>query len=358
MTAIVSSGGTTAAPSTPTATTSTGAFAGTSAQGTGTVAEVSDVFTQLIANMLNVTSSPAKPGALPLPQDLSSLDLANLDVSGDPLELSIDDGDSDLDIDDLDDEDASALSLAAMLSGFPALALSSAPQVASSSSSTAPGTAEGGAGTAGIEGDLLASRTEIDITQSAINALTGGAADAANDALSVDTDPTAITGTQNNTSTPQIHTLMPAHGGPHIDAPPDATLRAPVGSPAWKDELGTQLTWMAVNGREAASLRLSPEHLGPLDIRISMKEGEASVYFGASNPDTRSALEQSLPRLRELFAASGLVLGDAGVSRDAPRNSFKPSTQPGTTRSVSDASSESPVKSVTLSRVGLIDTYV
>jgi flagellar hook-length control protein FliK len=143
-----------------------------------------------------------------------------------------------------------------------------------------------------------------------------------------------------------------------VDVTPDATLRAPVGTHAWKDELGTQLTWMALNNRETASLRLSPEHLGPVEVRISMNDTGASVYFGASNADTRSALEQSLPRLRELFASNGLVLADAGVSRDAPRNAFKPSPQPGALRGVSDASSEASVTSITLARVGLVDTYV
>jgi hypothetical protein len=115
---------------------------------------------------------------------------------------------------------------------------------------------------------------------------------------------------------------------------------------------------MAANGREAASLRLSPEHLGPLEIRISMREGEASVVFGASNPETRSALEQSLPKLREMFASQGLVLGDANVSRDSPRDSFKPATFTNASRGSSDAGVDADVKPVTLSRLGLVDTYV
>jgi flagellar hook-length control protein FliK len=105
-------------------------------------------------------------------------------------------------------------------------------------------------------------------------------------------------------------------------------------------------------------LRLSPEHLGPLEIRISMKDGEASVMFNASNADTRSALEQSLPRLREMFASQGLVLGDANVSRDAPRDSFKPATFAKASRGSSDGTDDAGVNPVTLSRLGLVDTYV
>jgi flagellar hook-length control protein FliK len=115
---------------------------------------------------------------------------------------------------------------------------------------------------------------------------------------------------------------------------------------------------MAANGREAASLRLSPEHLGPLEVQISMKDGQANVVFGASNPETRHALEQSLPRLREMFAAQGLTLGNANVSRDTPRDSHKPAPFTGSSRGSSDASADISVKRVTLSRVGLVDTYV
>jgi flagellar hook-length control protein FliK len=156
-----------------------------------------------------------------------------------------------------------------------------------------------------------------------------------------------------------MHALMAAHNAtPDIDVPADGALRSPVGTHTWKEELGAQLTLMAVNGREAASLKLSPDHLGPLEIRISVQDGQASVHFGATSAETRSALEQSMPRLRELFAAQGMVLADAGVSRDAPRNAFKPAPFSGGSRGSSDADAVPSVTSVTLARAGLVDTYV
>ena len=95
--------------------------------------------------------------------------------------------------------------------------------------------------------------------------------------------PPITSNTQNATPQVQVHSLLTTHLGAGRRGGPTATINAPVGAPTWNDELGTQLTWMAINGREAASLRLSPEHLGPLEVRISVREGEASVYFGASN---------------------------------------------------------------------------
>jgi flagellar hook-length control protein FliK len=92
-----------------------------------------------------------------------------------------------------------------------------------------------------------------------------------------------------------------------------------MGTQAWTDEVGGHLTWMAANGRESASLTVSPDHLGPIEVRISVQDGQASVWFGAQNADTRAAIEQALPRLRDLFSAQGLSLADSGVFREAPR---------------------------------------
>jgi flagellar hook-length control protein FliK len=110
--------------------------------------------------------------------------------------------------------------------------------------------------------------------------------------------------------------------------PASRALYQPVGSNAWADEIGSRLNIMAEQGKHVASLRLSPEHLGPLEIRISIQDDQASVWFGATHADTRAAIEHALPRLRELFAAQGMSLADAGVYREPPREQqqFAPTT--------------------------------
>ena len=92
-------------------------------------------------------------------------------------------------------------------------------------------------------------------------------------------------------------------------------LKSFVGSSDWNDELGTHLTWMTQKGLESGSLRVSPEHLGPVEVTISVQNGDASVWFAANHPDTRAALEQALPQLRQMFAGQGMNLADSGVSR-------------------------------------------
>ncbi|HEX8757952.1 MAG TPA: flagellar hook-length control protein FliK [Steroidobacteraceae bacterium] len=138
------------------------------------------------------------------------------------------------------------------------------------------------------------------------------------------------------------------------------SIAAPVGTSAWTDELGAKVTWMAHQGIESASLHLSPEHLGPLQVSISVHDGQASVWFGAAQPDTRLALQQSLPQLRQLFATQGLTLADTGVSRDPPRGQ----SQQGSARSAAPVSAigavslDSAETRISVARgLGLLDTY-
>jgi hypothetical protein len=337
MAAILNSGG--SAPSAASPVAVTGTPTALPAQGTPVVS--TDIFTQLIAKMIGARP-PAQPAPALLPPDLAT----PADLSTDGFELPSDDGESDLD--ETDDEESGVLAVAALLPGLTPVT----PQPASNAT-------EKSVSTEAISNAFIARRAEIEVSEVAVEALVDESASAADDAASLEPLPTpASTINQNTNPSVNVHAMLASHATAAVDAAPDITINTPVGTPAWQDDLGTQLTWMAINGREAASLRLSPEHLGPLEVRISVREGEASVYFGASNPETRSALEQSLPRLRELLASQGLVLADAGVSRDAPRNAFKPSAQPGGPRGISDAAAESNVSSVTLTRMGLVDTYV
>ena len=295
---------------------------------------------QLFAGMINAAPSSSSP------QDLTAM---AFESDAQPLTES---ADTNTDDTDGDKDEADALAMAALLPGLMSTAV------------PAPGTGAPGTGAQSTDGpsvdivSLTTAGVAADGSDDALVSLADNTADAAGNVPLGNTDSSAAPVPSPTINTAHMHALLNSHAAASADAIADGVVQAPVGSPDWKDELGTHLTWMAVNGREAASLRLSPEHLGPVEVRISVDDGKASVYFGAANADTRNALEQSLPRLRELFASQGMVLADAGVSRDAPRNQFKPSASPGGSRSSSDAGVEASVKSVTLTRAGLIDTYV
>ncbi len=137
-------------------------------------------------------------------------------------------------------------------------------------------------------------------------------------------------------------------------------VKTPVGSGAWADELGTKITWAAHQGIESASLQLSPAHLGPVEVKISVQDGGTSVWFGAAQADTRAALEQALPRLREMFSTQGMNLTDAGVSREPPKQQAKQQGVQGiqAVSGVSGAGTDDASAAAAIRvRLGLLDTY-
>jgi hypothetical protein len=140
------------------------------------------------------------------------------------------------------------------------------------------------------------------------------------------------------------------------DAAHSRAVNVPVGNAAWAEEIGNRLTMMVEQGKHTASLRLSPEHLGPLEVRITMNDDKASVWFGAAHADTRSAIENALPRLREMFASQGLLLADAGVSREPPRQQANQSPQSSSSGDFSAETGDSSVAASSM-RLGLLDTY-
>lgn len=146
--------------------------------------------------------------------------------------------------------------------------------------------------------------------------------------------------------------LRAASVEPNVSRP----LHSPVGSSAWADELGARLTMMAEQGKHTASLRLSPEHLGPLEIRIAIRDDQASVWFGAAHADTRAAIEHALPRLRELFESQGLSLTDAGVFKEPPREQAAARARAGSEAHESHADESSAPARVNLN-LTLIDAY-
>ena len=134
-------------------------------------------------------------------------------------------------------------------------------------------------------------------------------------------------------------------------------VNVPVGSAQWADEIGSRMTMMVEQGKHTASLRLSPEHLGPLEVRITMNGDQASVQFGAAHVDTRTAIENALPRLREMFASQGLSLADANVSREPPRQQQNPTPQSSSSSSSFGGEGGATAVSAAQIRLGLLDAY-
>ncbi len=97
-------------------------------------------------------------------------------------------------------------------------------------------------------------------------------------------------------------------------APALPVIETPVRDAAWGDRIGDRLLMMAGSKMQVAEIRLSPAELGPLRVQIAIDDGAISVTFHAQHAITREALEQAMPRLRELFADNGLTLGQSNIA--------------------------------------------
>ncbi|WP_405241372.1 flagellar hook-length control protein FliK [Lentisalinibacter salinarum] len=146
-------------------------------------------------------------------------------------------------------------------------------------------------------------------------------------------------------------------------------LPSPPGTPEFADQVAERVVWMAGQKLDRAQIRLNPAHLGPISVDVSVGEDGANITFTAQHAVTREALEQALPRLREMFNGSGLALAGADVSGQGP-DTHRGGDEAGTAAggdtapgigvsgaADAEAVAETPVRSGSAGR-GLIDTYV
>jgi flagellar hook-length control protein FliK len=192
-----------------------------------------------------------------------------------------------------------------------------------------PAMGAGSAATAAIK--LAASATAVAALK------TGASAEAAGDDAPTTAASSALATPPSATTSPtQLVRLVPV----------------PVSDRAWPQAVATQVHWLASNGVQSATLKLSPEHLGPVEIHIELQSSQVNVTFSAAHAETRGALEQTVPRLRELLASNGLTLGHTQVQQEA-----RPGRPPPDRRSSPGVESDEPVSLPISGTLGLIDEY-
>jgi len=121
---------------------------------------------------------------------------------------------------------------------------------------------------------------------------------------------------------------------------PQTAIPQPVASQAWGGMVGERVVWMFGQQHQSAEIMLNPPALGPLEVRLSMSDGQANLTFTTQHAPVREALEAATPRLREMLSESGIGLGNVSVnvgnfSRQDPQNSPRPSAaqnEPGDSR--------------------------
>lgn len=99
------------------------------------------------------------------------------------------------------------------------------------------------------------------------------------------------------------------------DSKPVLNMSVPLSSsPAWQQSFGEKIMYMINQNMQGAEIKLNPPELGPLEVKLSMKQDQATILFSSNNQQVREILESALPRLREMLGDSGLNLANVDVS--------------------------------------------
>ena len=96
-------------------------------------------------------------------------------------------------------------------------------------------------------------------------------------------------------------------------------LDTPLKDQAWPAEFGQKVVWLANQDRQNAQITLNPPDLGPIELSLNVRNDQATAAFTSANPEVREAIEQALPRLREMLAGVGVELGQTNVSAESFR---------------------------------------
>lgn len=88
----------------------------------------------------------------------------------------------------------------------------------------------------------------------------------------------------------------------------------PVGQPQWSEAVGEKVLWLAAQNVQSAEINLHPKDLGPIQVKVSVNQEQASVSFTSHHAVVREVLDQNLNRLRDMFNEQGLNLVNVDVS--------------------------------------------
>ncbi|MDO8369587.1 MAG: flagellar hook-length control protein FliK [Candidatus Nitrotoga sp.] len=110
-----------------------------------------------------------------------------------------------------------------------------------------------------------------------------------------------------------------ASSAENLSLPIQLSVDTPLAHNAWTDEFSQKITWVATQHGQSAELHLNPPQLGPLDVLIKVDGDQATALFTSPHAVVRDAIEQALPKLREMLADNGIMLGNASVSDQSSR---------------------------------------
>lgn len=98
------------------------------------------------------------------------------------------------------------------------------------------------------------------------------------------------------------------------NSPVIISLPVAVDQPRWQESLAQQIILFKRHNIEQAEIRLHPEELGSLQIKLSMHDGKMQLHMAVAVGVVKGILESALPYLRTSLAEQGIELQQTEVT--------------------------------------------
>ncbi|GLQ93748.1 flagellar hook-length control protein FliK [Dyella acidisoli] len=169
-------------------------------------------------------------------------------------------------------------------------------------------------------------------------------------------------GSQNSPDLAALGSITAAASAASTGATTGAThnlaMNAPVGTSGFAKELGQQITWLSGQDVKQAQIRLNPQNLGPLDVKVSVEHGRVDVSFMTQHAATTTAVQQGLDQLNQMLSGQGLSLGHATVGQHAQQQfGGQQGQQAQASGTANDDVVDTPVATAARVAVGLVDAF-
>jgi flagellar hook-length control protein FliK len=123
------------------------------------------------------------------------------------------------------------------------------------------------------------------------------------------------------------------------------------------EEIGDSVRWMADQKIGHAHIKISPNELGTVEVRLRLDGDRVHADFTSAQADVRQALENSLPKLRDMLGQHGFQLAHADVgqqSQSTPQRADGSDNATGGPAVTGEADLPRPVR---MTPLGLLDAY-
>ena len=122
------------------------------------------------------------------------------------------------------------------------------------------------------------------------------------------------------------------------------------------EDIGDAVRWMADQKIGHAHIKVTPNDLGTVEIRLRLDGDRVHADFSSAQAEVRQALENSLPRLRDMLGQHGFQLAHADVGQQHTPPPQGAASLHGESSADTEAPTETP-RTVRMTARGLVDAY-